>query len=196
MAAAPDLWTSLRGCRDSDRELRFPNAGVHLDLTNGAFPHTHDPPSPPSAMEASITTLTARPILGVRATVKTSEIGATIGELAPRLAQHAGSRAAGPMLARYHSWGEKGGEMELALPVTEPVESSGDLVAGELPAGRAVVATHVGPYEGLPASWHAVQAWIEARELSTRSAPWEEYLDDCSVTPEAELRTRIVWPVE
>ena len=33
------------------------------------------------------------------------------------------------------------------------------------------------------------------QKMECRADPWEVYMDDCSVTPENELRTVIYWPI-
>lgn len=149
-------------------------------------------------MQPEIETLEARPCVGVTTQLRMQEIGDRIGELMPTVMAAAGGAVAGPPFARWHDWNpEEGtGVMELGVPVATPVEPEGDAAAGELPAGRAVVYWHVGSYDDLIHSWNAVRTWVEEEGLVSRGAPWEEYCSDCTVTPPAELRTRIVWPVE
>ena len=149
-------------------------------------------------MEPTIETLEARPSAAVRATVQMQEIGNKIGELMPVVMAVAKDSASGPVYARWHCWDEAtgDGDMELGVPVAQPLHGAGDVQATELPAGRAAVYWHVGPYDDLKDSWGIVQEWVSAQELTSRGAPWEEYCSDCSVTPPEKLRTRIVWPVE
>lgn len=146
-------------------------------------------------MEPTFETLEERPALGIRTEVKVSEIGDRIGELVPRLMAVAGPHCAGCVLSRYHAWNEDGGTMEVAVPVRSAVEGSGEVEASTLPGGRAAVFVHRGSYDGLKDAWSRSGAWLEAHGHTVRSAPWEEYLDDCSVTPAEKLRTRLVWPI-
>ncbi len=146
-------------------------------------------------MEPTIETLTKRPLLGIRAHVKVTQIGERIGELMPRLMAVAGPHVAGPPVARWHTWENDEGEMELAVPVRTPVEGRGEVQASTLPGGRAAVFTHVGSYEGLKDAWGGVSKWLQSSAYQGRDAPWEEYVDDGRSTPVERLRTRIVWPI-
>ena len=113
----------------------------------------------------------------------------------PELGAYVGDRMAGAPLARYHTWEDDAGEMEVAIPVKEPVEGTDRIQASELPAGRAAVAMHIGPYDNLKETWTALGTWIEEQGLEPAAAPWEQYLSDCGDTPADQLQTRIVWPI-
>lgn len=100
-------------------------------------------------MECSIQTLKPQPVLGIRTQTTLAEIGEHIARIMPELGPAAADLAAEPVLARWHGWENEAGVMEVALPVSKPAPSSGRIEASELPGGRAVVATHVGPYAEL-----------------------------------------------
>jgi len=149
-------------------------------------------------VQPEIETLEPRPCVGVTTQIQLREIGDRIGELMPVVMAAAGGAVAGPPYARWLAWDAEGGTgtMELGVPTAGPVSPEGDAAAGELPGGRAVVCWHVGPYDGLANTWKQLGEWVAEKGLVTRGAPWEEYCSDCVETPAAELRTRIVWPVE
>ena len=147
-------------------------------------------------MEPTIETLEARPALGIRAEVKMQEIGNRMGELIGRVMAVAGPHCAGPIVSRWHTWEDDGGEMEVAVPVREAMEDQGELKASTLPAGPAAVLVHVGAYDNLIESWTALGTWMKENGKVGRAAPWEEYIDDPGATPASEVRTRIVWPIE
>ena len=147
-------------------------------------------------MKFSIETIPAQPVLGIRTQTTLAQIGDDIGRVMPELAGHAGERMAGPPLARWHTWDGNSGEMEVAVPVREAAETSGNIEASELPGGRAAVAIHVGPYEELKVTWEALKSWMTEQGLEGTAAPWEQYISDPGTTPAEELQTRIVWPVK
>ncbi len=146
-------------------------------------------------MEIKIENIEPQPIVGIRESVTMSVIGNKIGELAPQVMAQAGEKAAGALIARYHTWDGDGGEMEVAVPVSGVVEATGNAAASTLPGGRAVIATHVGPYEGLKSAWEMVGAWMKEQGLEASAPPWESYMNDPSQVPAEKLETRIVWPV-
>ena len=86
--------------------------------------------------------------------------------------------------------------MEVAVPVEPSAPATDRIERHDLPGGRAVVATHIGPYDQLQASWDAIGAWMKERGLEQRAAPWEQYISDCETTPPEKLETRIIWPIE
>ena len=149
-------------------------------------------------MDATIEELAAVPVVSTTKRVRMDEIGERIGEMIPAIMQCAGPQIAGPVLARWRNFDAQSGvsDMEVAVPVRAPVATADPVVAAELPAGRAVVTWHVGPYDGLAATWEALREWMQAEGHTCRADPWEEYHSDCAVTPPDELRTKIVWPID
>jgi effector-binding domain-containing protein len=66
----------------------------------------------------------------------------------------------------------------------------------ELPGGRVVVATHVGPFEAMEKTYAELIAWSQAEGLTLAEGMWESYLSDPSAEPDPSTwRTLIVWPL-
>jgi effector-binding domain-containing protein len=76
------------------------------------------------------------------------------------------------------------------------VEGDCHVVAVELPAGEVACTTHIGPYEGLPQAYEAIEAWMKqhGREAAG-STIWEEYLTGPETPPE-QTRTDIYGPLK
>ena len=123
------------------------------------------------------------------------DIGAAIDAHLPALLDALGDRVTGPLSARYHSWGEDGGEVEFLLPVGDADPAPAGYAEAHLRGGPLLVARYVGPYGGLKQAWMDLLAWVEATEHTVNDAPWETYVSDCGVVPEAELVTEIVLPL-
>ncbi len=147
-------------------------------------------------MNCTVETLNEQPILGIRKPTPQSAIGDAIGSLLPAIMGAAGPHIAGPPLAVWHGGDPSCWDMEVAVPVAAGAQANDEVTAGVLPGGRAVIGWHVGAYDGLGATWGALNAWIDAQDLVRRGPAWEEYHGDCSATPPDELRTRLVCPVE
>jgi DNA-binding transcriptional MerR regulator len=81
-------------------------------------------------------------------------------------------------------------EMEVVVGYADP---DGPLV---VPAGVVAVATHAGPYEHLPLTYHALLAWVHERGLRPRGTVRETYLTDPTTTEPARLATRVAVPLE
>jgi len=128
--------------------------------------------------------------------------------------REAGIAAAGPPFARYYASGPDGLDMAAGFPVAEPFLGTSDahplsesgaaeeapasaiVHPDELPAGPAAVATHVGPYEGLEATWNWLRERVDAMGRDLGEDPWEVYfIGPGSGVDEAEWRTELVWPL-
>lgn len=103
---------------------------------------------------------------------------------------------AGSPFLRYH--GMAGGRffLEAGIPVTSAIAGNRDIEATELPDGKVVVGTHVGPYPKIGDTHKRIRAWIADKKLTTRAPAWDSYIDNPNKVDEDELRTRIFYPVK
>ncbi|MFF4193591.1 MerR family transcriptional regulator [Nonomuraea sp. NPDC001831] len=79
--------------------------------------------------------------------------------------------------------------------VEDGVEVGGGFEVGVLPGGVFARATHVGPYDQIALTVHAVLAWCAERRLVVRGAVREVYVSDPGCTPPGELVTDVLVPV-
>jgi effector-binding domain-containing protein len=87
-------------------------------------------------------------------------------------------------------------EVVVGFPVAAPIAADGEVEPFTLPGGRAVTATHVGPYEELENTYAELLAWTTAEGLTLAEGMWESYLSDPSAEPDPSTwRTLIVWPL-
>ncbi len=156
--------------------------------------------------EFGITELEAQPMLGIRITTKMDEtlsqvMGALFGEVMGCI-QESGQMPAGMPFSIYHSMDETmqgSGEVDLecGMPVASAIEGGGRVAAGELPAGKAATATHMGPYDDLGQTWMALRQWVESQGLEPAGGAWEVYLTDPGAEPDqSKWRTDIFIPVK
>jgi effector-binding domain-containing protein len=104
---------------------------------------------------------------------------------------------AGPPFALYRGMPTDVVDVEAGFPLAAPYPGGdGGVTAGMLPAGRALEAMHVGPYETLPETYNAVMARMQEDGLTPGNVMWEYYLTDPAAEPDpATWKTLIVWPV-
>jgi effector-binding domain-containing protein len=123
--------------------------------------------------------------------------------VADRLADLGGTPA-GPPYGRYHEYGPQQADVEIGIPVIEPVANlrplaecePGEIGNSELPGGRAAVTVHAGGYDSLAATYDRLRDWIAAEGLEDAPGPWESYITDPSeVSDSSQLRTEVVWPL-
>ncbi|HEY4457354.1 MAG TPA: GyrI-like domain-containing protein [Pseudonocardiaceae bacterium] len=126
--------------------------------------------------EPTIIERPAVPCVAIRATVTMQTIDTIahrIGDVMGWLGAH-GQAPAGPPFIRYNTIDMAADlEVEVGVPTRGPLAGDGEIVAGELPAGRYVWATHHGAPAGLVASVGSVLAWANARGLKFDSAQTE-----------------------
>jgi AraC family transcriptional regulator len=152
-------------------------------------------------LDIAVRDLPAFDALVIRRRVTRDEIAAALSDCLPRVfgyAQQHGLAIAGPPFARYpevamSSLVIEGGITIAGPPPTPPTDG---IEALTIPAGRAAVAIHRGPYDTLPDSYQEIEKWMRDQGLSAAGAPWETYLTDPGDHPDpATWRTEIVQPV-
>lgn len=145
--------------------------------------------------DIEVVELPARPAAVVRRSgLRAEDVGAfvaaALGEVMTALRKQ-GVLPGGPPFTRYGRSVDGLLDVEVGLPTTTPVRDTGRVAAAELPAGRAVRARHVGPYDGVGAAHETVTRWMAEHGLAPRDLPWESYLDG----PEARRpRTDVLVP--
>jgi hypothetical protein len=107
--------------------------------------------------------LDSQPILSVRETVQVAKLGEAQGEMLgvlTRYLRQQGVLPAGPPFVRYHSFGASESNLELGVPVAEPLAGEGRVVSGTLPGGPAITLWHLGPHDDqLGEAYRRLHAW-------------------------------------
>jgi AraC family transcriptional regulator len=142
--------------------------------------------------------LEPRLALVIKRKTAAADIAKTLGECLPAVfgfAQKNGIPLVGPPFTRYVEMGRGLWSIEAGLPIGAPHKGEGDIVAVELPGGKAAVAIHKGSYESLGDTHAAIERWLDEHKL-TAGAPWETYVTDPGTTPNpAEWVTEVVYPL-
>lgn len=134
----------------------------------------------------------------VRDTVSRDDITETLGRAFQAVKDaltKQGVQADGSPFARWHAYGDQV-DLEAGLMVKTPIVQDGGVKPSELPAGPAAMAVHAGPYEGLRATYDALESWIAQTGRTANGGPWEIYLTDPSVEPDpSKWLTEIIYPL-
>jgi effector-binding domain-containing protein len=145
--------------------------------------------------------LTARATAVVRAELTPEQIKNWIGAAYGRVeaaVNGAGVPIAGPPFARYRvlEGSPRRFEVEAGFPLAEAVPPDvplGDVRRSGLPAGRAAVTVHVGPYDAMELAYEALERWIAGHGGAPQGPAWETYLTE-PTEDSATWRTEIVQP--
>lgn len=119
--------------------------------------------------------------LGIRSTIKASEIGTTLakhyGAIMQFMAQNKIAMEGFPM-AIYHTWDGKTTDMEAVIPIKAPAKGNETIHPVTLAKGPMIIAHYYGPYEGSAMAHAACDAWLKEHGKTASSAPFEEYVTD------------------
>jgi effector-binding domain-containing protein len=105
----------------------------------------------------------------------------------------AGAQLVGPAYAEYFGMPTDTVDVEIGFGVDQAVQVPGFAVT-ERPGGRAVVATHVGPYDKLEESYAELMPWLEMEGVELTESMFEFYESEPDVDP-ATTVTRLVFPL-
>jgi effector-binding domain-containing protein len=143
--------------------------------------------------------LPAQPAVAIRETATAKGLGPAMRELYPvvwAFLEKRGVEPAGPSFGVYHTFSEEEVDFEAGFPVSEPVEGEGRVRATELPATRAAVTVHVGPYTTIGQAHDALDRWIHEQGKDHTPAVREIYLTGPADTEDSSAwRTEVVYPL-
>ncbi len=119
--------------------------------------------------------------LGIRSTIKASEIGTTLARnyaaIMQFMAQNNIAMEGFPM-AIYHTWDGATTDMEAVIPIKAPAKGNETIHPVLLDKGPMIIAHYYGPYEGSAMAHAACDTWLKEHGKTARSAPFEEYVTD------------------
>jgi effector-binding domain-containing protein len=130
-----------------------------------------------------------------------AELGPFVGAALTEIFGVAGAqgvRFAGPPYAIYHSADTTEAEvdLEVGLPVAEPIEPAGRVVAATIPGGLVAATIHAGRYEEVGPAYRALGEWVQEHGHEKAGPPREVYIvGPDQVQDPGALRTELVWPI-
>ena len=156
-------------------------------------------------MEPKIETREAQPYAAIASTTSMrGGFGDVIDASLPAVLEYLSSlgvEPSGPPLVIYRVIDMDGDlQIEVGWPIAAEIRPDDRVGTGTLPAGRYVVGTHVGPYDGLLEANAALQGWAESQGLTWAmhgerwDARFESYVSDPLIEPDpTRLETEIVY---
>lgn len=87
-------------------------------------------------------------------------------------------------------------DVELGFPVAGEVPVQGELHMGKTIGGKAVSATHKGPYSTLETTYMAMMQYVSEQALEMTGVYYDWYLNNPDSTPEEELLTKVVFLIK
>jgi AraC family transcriptional regulator len=156
-----------------------------------------DSRGPSSRIEIRV--VQTRQTASIRDTVPRDDVTQALGrsfQAVREVLARQGVQADGSPFARWHAFGDQV-DVEAGLMVKSVITQDGKVKPSGLPGGPAVMAVHAGPYEGLKATYDALESWIARTGRTATGGPWEIYLTDPSAEPDpGKWLTEVIWPIK
>ena len=145
---------------------------------------------------------TPQPAAAIRGRAAWAELGPFIGVALMEVVGIAGDqgvRFAGPAYGIYHGAHSTEAEvdLEVGMPVPEPIEPAGRVVPSTIPGGLVATTVHRGRYEDVGPAYRALGEWVQEHGHETAGPPRETYLvGPKQVQDPGALRAEITWPIK
>ena len=124
-----------------------------------------------------------------------SAMGPAMEEVTATIAAQ-GIAPVGPFFSHHLRLDPQTFDFEVGVPVSEPVNATGRVVASELPATKVARIIYHGPYEELGTAWQEFDAWITDHGHAPASDLWEVYHSGPEAHGDpAHWRTELVRPL-
>ena len=86
--------------------------------------------------------------------------------------------------------------MKPGIPVSGLVQSHGDVMATEIPAGPYLVTNHIGPYQKVGDTYRRMAVWAKENGVALEGRSYECYISDPGEVDADELITEVLVPVK
>ncbi len=139
-----------------------------------------------------------QPTIYIRTKTKVENLPALIGESFEKMAAYLkeiGEFLSDVPYVAYHNMDMQNLDVEIGLPVTEPVPGKEDIQAGFIPAGKVVFCMYRGAYGEMEGVYGEMAKWIEDNNYVPVGTAYEHYYNGQEY-PESELLTMIVMPLK
>lgn len=140
-----------------------------------------------------------QPALVVRTRTPVQNLPLVMGQAFGAIMQVAGSLGLQPTDApfvAYHNMDMADLDVEIGFVFAQKLAGQGQVLAGEIPGGKAASCVHAGPYDQLGATYAAIGEWMQANGYEPTGVAYEFYLNDPQTMMPAGLLTRLVFPLK
>ena len=124
-------------------------------------------------------------------------MGEGYGKLMAYLAQ-SGAQMTGAPYCKYFNGSEDfmKFDIELGLPIAQPIAETDGMYMARTCAGKAVTAMHKGAYKEIEKTYGPMMQYLAENNLKSTGIFYDYYISDPANTPESELLTKVVFPIE
>jgi effector-binding domain-containing protein len=152
----------------------------------------------PTTLQCELIERPAQPVLSIRTRTPVQDLPALVGKVYSTIGQYLGELQqppSGAPFAAYYNIDMQDLDVELGFPVAGPLPGRGEVMAGEIPAGRYAACLHIGPYDAIGTAYDALQTWLKEHGYAATGVSYEFYLNDPQQVPPQELQTQVLFQV-
>jgi len=84
-------------------------------------------------------------------------------------------------------------DIELGVPVSEPLPEKDEIYMSKTCEGRSITAMHKGAYKDIEVTYAPMMQYLADNNLESTGVYYDYYLNDPDVTPENDLMTKVVF---
>lgn len=106
-------------------------------------------------------------------------------------------KSSGPPFSIGHHYdpNTKDMDLEIAMPVAQPIKGAPGFTTGKIPAGKAIKYVYYGPYEGTSEAWMSMTMQV-GKSHKIRWSGYEVYVDDPTGKDMKDVATWLILPIE
>jgi effector-binding domain-containing protein len=124
----------------------------------------------------------------------------TLASSLPRVAAYLAANGVQPTsaapVARYLTYTNEATDFQAGFFVEKALPESGDIKVLNLPKSVVATVVHYGAYEKVGAVYEAIHHFMDELGYEAAGAPWEQYVDDPTTTPQDKVRTIVRYPLQ
>ena len=146
-----------------------------------------------------LTEQAAQPTLAVRTRTAVGNLPRELGKAYNAILAHLnelGEQASNAAFAAYYNMDMENLDVEMGFPVAKPLAGKGEIIAGEIPAGKQASYMYKGPYQAMEPVYEAFNRWMTENGHTPTGVCYEFYYNSPMDVPESELLTKIVFPLK
>jgi effector-binding domain-containing protein len=87
-------------------------------------------------------------------------------------------------------------DIELGIPVSEPLPSQGEFYMSKTCEGKAITAIHKGAYKDIEKTYTPMMQYLVENKLESTGVYYDYYINNPADTPENELLTKVIFPIK
>jgi len=87
-------------------------------------------------------------------------------------------------------------DIELGIPVSEPLPEQDGIFMAKTCAGKAITAMHKGAYKDIEKTYAPMMQYLADNKLESTGVYYDYYIRNPAETPESELLTKVVFPLK